>query len=214
MFSAPLGLEFGVEPTLGIKNAYFACPSTTTRLNISVLWRKFMALLAVSLGPSNSRDGWIFTQEGMRKVIFAKYLLCRFTRRKASYYRRPGNTYFSRPLRCSLRSTFVFYDNVVSFIVGLLSGRGPGAINRVVGAVIIFPLYRTIAGNLSHVGKKVREFLPSLTNRYASSAIVFVGVMPWISAACEDTSPNSIRLSIAKFMTHEGKSLVLKARGV
>lgn len=88
--------------------------------------------------------------------------------------RRPDSC-FTSPLSERLNTSIKAQSSISSRIVTLDDGLSPNTILRRIAPVIIHTLQRMLSGGTqAHVKEEVREAVPSCTNLYSTTAVVFV----------------------------------------
>lgn len=107
------------------------------------------------------------------------------------------------------------FDKAGSAQISLLLFRGRPA--TIAGHVIlraINAVYRLIGGALTHVGKEVRETLPSLTNPDARSAVGLVSLMLRVRTSLLHRVPTSIGSGARLAMRSEVLPAIARARAI
>lgn len=107
---------------------------------------------------------------------------------------------FSRPFIQALTFAIELYESVRSSILLLLSKGSPSTIFRL---VVPFSIRKSVQGfslgSLSHIGKKIREFQPSFTNRNPLSSVAGVFRMIGVVASLDHACPSVVGGSAMKF---------------
>ena len=98
---------------------------------------------------------------------------------------------------------------VFSFVSCLLCSSSPAPISWFIISIIIYSVYCQswgISRAFSHVSKEICKFMPSLTYRNASSAIIDICRNFRIVASTHDRPPNAIILSLTQSMSCRPKA--------